>query len=200
MEFLGFVDGIKNVASAWAIASGTGDARATVVADVFHMIRGGGTVDDLLQVAGDRLACFHINDLPAQPDPLTQKDEDRVMVGEGIADLPRVIANLRIDRLSRAAVARAVQPRALGAGPFPGREAGPRPHSRAGRGVTGSSPRAAQREHSGPGSILGQILGVGIGADVLHELGRTLDHHLELAVDGDELPAFAGASQGVGRR
>ena len=29
------------------------------------------------------------------PDPLTQKDEDRVMVGEGIADLPRVIANLR---------------------------------------------------------------------------------------------------------
>ena len=95
MEFLGFVDGIKNVASAWAIASGTGDPRATVVADVFHMIRGGGSVDDLLQLTGDRLANFHINDVPAQPDPLTQKDEDRVMVGEGIADLPRVIANLR---------------------------------------------------------------------------------------------------------
>jgi len=95
MEFLGFVDGIKNVASAWAIASGTGDPRATVVADVFHMIRGGGSIDDLLTIPGDRLACFHINDLPPQPDPLTQKDEDRVMVGDGIADLPRVIANLR---------------------------------------------------------------------------------------------------------
>jgi 2-keto-myo-inositol isomerase len=95
MEFLGFVDGIKDVAGAWAIASGTGDASATVVADVFHMIRGGGRVDDLLQLPGDRLANFHINDVPAQPDPLTQKDEDRVMVGEGIADLPRVIANLR---------------------------------------------------------------------------------------------------------
>ena len=95
MEFLGFVDGVKNVATAWRIASGTGDARATVVADVFHMIRGGGTVDDLLQLSGDRLANFHINDVPAQPDPLTQKDEDRVMVGDGIADLPRVIANLR---------------------------------------------------------------------------------------------------------
>ena len=95
MEFLGFVDGIKDVSSAWAIASGTGDARATVVADVFHMIRGGGTVDDLLQLSGERLACFHINDLPRQPDPLTQRDEDRVMVGDGIADLPRVIANLR---------------------------------------------------------------------------------------------------------
>jgi sugar phosphate isomerase/epimerase len=95
MEFLGFVDGIKDVASAWAIASGTGDPDATIVADVFHMIRGGGRVDDLLSVPGDRLANFHINDLPAQPNPLTQKDEDRVMVGEGIADLPRVIANLR---------------------------------------------------------------------------------------------------------
>ena len=95
MEFLGFVDGIKNVASAWAIASGTGDPKAKLVADVFHMIRGGGSVDDLLLVPGDRMSCFHINDVPAKPDPLTQTDADRVMLGEGIADLPRVIANLR---------------------------------------------------------------------------------------------------------
>jgi sugar phosphate isomerase/epimerase len=95
MEFLGFVDGVKNVASAWAIASGTGDPRATVVADVFHMIRGGGSVDDLLRIGGETLACFHINDLPAKPDPLTQKDEHRVMLGDGIADLRRVVANLR---------------------------------------------------------------------------------------------------------
>ena len=95
MEFLGFVDGIKNVATAWAIASGCGERGATVVADVFHMIRGGGSVDDLLLLDGDRLSCFHINDLPAEPDPRTQTDADRVMVGEGIADLHRVIANLR---------------------------------------------------------------------------------------------------------
>jgi 2-keto-myo-inositol isomerase len=97
MEFLGFVDGVKNVATAWAIASGSGQprAKATIVADVFHMMRGGGSIDDLLSITGDRLACFHINDLPAVPHPLTQRDEDRVMVGEGIADLPRVIANLR---------------------------------------------------------------------------------------------------------
>ena len=95
MEFLGFVDGINNVSSAWAIAKGCGDPQATVVADVFHMIRGGGSVDDLLLLPGDRLANFHINDVPADPDPRTQTDYDRVMVGEGIADLPRVIANLR---------------------------------------------------------------------------------------------------------
>jgi sugar phosphate isomerase/epimerase len=59
------------------------------------MMRGGGSIDELLTIKGDRLACFHINDLPAVPDLLLQRDEDRVMVGEGIADLPRVIANLR---------------------------------------------------------------------------------------------------------
>jgi 2-keto-myo-inositol isomerase len=95
MEFLGFVAGVNNLAGAWAIASGTGDPRATVVADVFHMIRGGGSVDDLLTLEGRRLACFHLNDVPASPDPLTQTDADRVMIGDGIADLGRVIANLR---------------------------------------------------------------------------------------------------------
>ena len=95
MEFLGFVAGVKTVASAWTIAQDSGDPQATVVADVFHMIRGGGSVDDLKLLPGDRLANFHINDVPAQPDPLTQTDADRVMVGEGIADLPKVIANLR---------------------------------------------------------------------------------------------------------
>ena len=95
MEFLGFVDGIKNVTSAVTIARGCGEPGATVVADVFHMMRGGGSVDDLLELTGSSLACFHINDLPSHPDPRAQTDADRVMLGEGIADLPRVIANLR---------------------------------------------------------------------------------------------------------
>jgi 2-keto-myo-inositol isomerase len=95
MEFLGFVDGINNVDSAWTIARDCGEPGATIVADVFHMMRGGGSVDDLLKISGDQLAIFHINDLPAVPDPRTQTDADRVMVGEGIADLARVIANLQ---------------------------------------------------------------------------------------------------------
>lgn len=95
MEFLGFVDGINDVGSAWSIAENCGEPGATVVADVFHMIRGGGSVDDLRKLPGDRLSCFHVNDVPASPDPLTQTDADRVMVGDGVADLPRVIANLR---------------------------------------------------------------------------------------------------------
>ena len=52
-------------------------------------------MDDLLTISGDRLAIFHINDIPASPPPTWQTDSDRVMVGDGIADLRRAIANLR---------------------------------------------------------------------------------------------------------
>lgn len=95
MEFLGFVAGIKTMASAWAIAAASGVAGARIVADVFHMLRGGHSVDDLLMVAGDDLAIFHINDVPAAPRPTEQTDHDRVMIGDGTADLPRVLAHLR---------------------------------------------------------------------------------------------------------
>ena len=95
MEFLGFVRGIKDVASAKTIADGANDPEASVVADVFHMIRGGGSIDDLLLLQGATLANFHVNDVPATPDPLAQTDADRVLPGDGIADLPRVFANLR---------------------------------------------------------------------------------------------------------
>lgn len=92
MEFLGFVDGIHTLASARAIAD---PSDASVVADVFHLMRGGGHIDDLLTMPGDKMAIFHINDLPANPPPTEQTDSDRVMLGEGIADLHGVIANLR---------------------------------------------------------------------------------------------------------
>jgi 2-keto-myo-inositol isomerase len=95
MEFLGFSAGIKDVASVRAVAEGSGEPDATVVADVFHLLRGGGSVDDLLSLSGERIAIFHLNDLPASPPPREQTDSDRVMIGDGIADLPRVIAHLR---------------------------------------------------------------------------------------------------------
>lgn len=95
MEFLGFVQGVHTLAAARAIADGANDPDATIVADVFHLMRGGGHIDDLGTIRGADMAIFHINDLPADPPVLTQSDGDRVMVGDGIADLRGVIANLR---------------------------------------------------------------------------------------------------------
>lgn len=95
MEFLGFVDGVNTLRAAQEIAEGSAQPEATIVADVFHLIRGGGSIDDLLDIPGDRLSIFHINDIPSHPDPRIQSDADRVLPGDGIADLGRVVANLR---------------------------------------------------------------------------------------------------------
>jgi len=95
VEFLGFVEGVKTLASAKGIVDQSGETSGTLVADVYHLLRGGGSLDDLLRCRGNELGIFHINDLPAYPPVETQEDGDRVMLGEGIVDLPHVIENLR---------------------------------------------------------------------------------------------------------
>ena len=100
--------------SAWAIASGTGDPRATVVADVFHMIRGGGSVDDLLTLTGDstrllphqRPAARARSAHPEGRGPRHGRRRDRRPAARD-----RQSAH---DRLPRSAFARAIQPRACG--------------------------------------------------------------------------------------
>lgn len=95
LEFLGFVESIYTVASARSIAEATRDPDATIVADVYHMLRGGGSLDELSTLRGDQIAIFHIDDMPAKPPFREQTDYDRVMLGEGVVDLPKVIADLR---------------------------------------------------------------------------------------------------------
>jgi sugar phosphate isomerase/epimerase len=95
LEFLGFVDGIKTIDTVLSIADATRDPDATIVADVYHMMRGGGALEDLLKVRGAQIAIFHMDDMPSKPPFLEQTDFDRVMLGEGIVDLNQVIAHLR---------------------------------------------------------------------------------------------------------
>lgn len=95
MEFLGFAHGINTMTAAWAVAGGTADPDATVAADIFHILRGGRSVEDLVMVPGDRISIFQINDVPTAPLPTEQTDQDRVHIGDGIANLPRAIALLR---------------------------------------------------------------------------------------------------------
>ncbi len=95
MEFLGFVAGVRHLAAAWAIAAGSGVANPKIVPDIFHLLRGGGSLDDLLQLEGTRYSIMHWNDLPTTPSPTEQTDSDRVMPGDGFVDLARAARNLQ---------------------------------------------------------------------------------------------------------
>lgn len=95
LEFLGFTEQYKNVSSVIEVIASPELAHTPIVGDIYHLIRGGGQLEDLLQFGPGQLGIFHINDLPAEPPFAVQTDHDRVMLGEGLIDLKQSIALLR---------------------------------------------------------------------------------------------------------
>ena len=95
VEFLGFVKGIYKTEHAWKIAAPSGDSRASITPDIFHISRGGGKLEELDNVPTDHISIFHWNDVPAKPERSVQTDADRVLPGDGTYDLKGVAAYLK---------------------------------------------------------------------------------------------------------
>jgi 2-keto-myo-inositol isomerase len=95
MEFLGFVDHIKDIQTAWGIVVEAGDPDGTLVLDAFHQYNGGSSLVDLAALPMDRVAIVHIDDAPPTPLPGHLQDADRVYPGEGVIDLPAMLRLLR---------------------------------------------------------------------------------------------------------
>lgn len=95
MEFLGFAEGIYRIEHAWYIVERCGRPDGTIVMDTFHIFRGGSSFERIREVPADRIAVFHFNDAPAQPERAKQTDADRVFPGDGILPLKEVAGMLR---------------------------------------------------------------------------------------------------------
>ena len=95
MEFLGFVDGINQVKHAWEVMEVADHPDSTIVLDPFHIYRGGGEIEDMEGIPGEKIAVFHFNDAPAEPARAEQSDADRVYPGDGILDLGKMISILK---------------------------------------------------------------------------------------------------------
>ena len=95
MEYLGFAQDVNTIAAAIDIMRRSGHSEATIVLDPFHDFRGGGGHEAILELKAEQVAMCHFDDAPATPPADGQRDPDRVMPGEGIIDLPRVLSHLR---------------------------------------------------------------------------------------------------------
>lgn len=93
LEFLGFVDKYKRQGSVLNLARNF-EPTMPIVSDTYHLMRGGGSLEELAALKPGELGIFHINDLPAEPPIAVQTDYDRVMPGEGTLDLPHVVSLL----------------------------------------------------------------------------------------------------------
>lgn len=68
--------------------------KACFMPDVFHIYRGGSDFDGLSLLSTRAIRVFHMNDYPADPPRDRINDSHRVLPGDGIAPLTRILANI----------------------------------------------------------------------------------------------------------
>jgi sugar phosphate isomerase/epimerase len=94
VEVWGFSQSLNRLGEAALIAIESGHPDACILADVYHMYKGGSPAEGLKLVRGAAMHVFHVNDYPAiAPDQI--KDEDRVYPGDGTAPLTQIFNTLR---------------------------------------------------------------------------------------------------------
>lgn len=94
-EYISFFKSVYTLNKAWEIVQEVDDADATLILDAFHNWNSNSSLEDLRKIPANRISHYHIDDAHPQKAPCTQKDPDRVMVGDGQIDLKAEIAVLR---------------------------------------------------------------------------------------------------------
>lgn len=94
IEFVGFFQGIHTLGQAVAIALESRHPGACIVADTFHLYRGGSMYEGINWLRGELIGVCHFNDAPAQPAQSEQQDSDRLYPGDGILPLVPFVRDL----------------------------------------------------------------------------------------------------------
>ena len=95
VEFWGPVKFLNSLAEAAFIAVASGHPKACILADIYHMYKGGSGHDSVRLLHGDAIHVIHTNDYPADPPRDAIKDEHRVYPGDGVAPLTAFFRSLK---------------------------------------------------------------------------------------------------------
>jgi len=77
------------------VAMETGHPHACVLADVYHLYKGGSAIQGMHLLGPDAIQVVHINDYPSDPPREKIDDSYRVYPGEGVAPLGEILRILR---------------------------------------------------------------------------------------------------------
>jgi sugar phosphate isomerase/epimerase len=95
VEVWGFSKTLGRLGEAVLVAIESGHANACVLADVYHLHRGGSDFSGLRVVRGAAMHALHVNDYPASPPREQLTDAHRVYPGDGVAPLAAILRTLR---------------------------------------------------------------------------------------------------------
>jgi 2-keto-myo-inositol isomerase len=94
LEVWGFSKNLSRIGEVMLVAAESGHPKSCLLLDVYHIFKGGSDFNGLSLFSDDALQVFHINDYPDNPARAELNDSHRVYPGDGIAPLPRILAQL----------------------------------------------------------------------------------------------------------
>lgn len=95
VEVWGFSRTLGRLGEAALVAIDAGHPKACILADVYHLYKGGSSLEGLKLLSGSAIHVFHMNDYPASPPRETISDAQRVYPGDGVAPLGELFKTLR---------------------------------------------------------------------------------------------------------
>ncbi len=95
VEVWGFSKCLSRLGECAQLAIESGHPQACILADVYHLHKGGSGFTGLKLLTGAALQVFHMNDYPAKPGRADVTDAHRVYPGDGVAPLVAMLRDLR---------------------------------------------------------------------------------------------------------
>jgi 2-keto-myo-inositol isomerase len=95
MELWGFSKNLNRLGECVCVAVETGHPKACVLADVYHLHKGGSDYRGMQLLGPIAMHVFHLNDFPADPPREKIDDSHRVYPGDGAGPLPEMLRTLR---------------------------------------------------------------------------------------------------------
>ena len=95
VEMWGFSKTLGRLGEAAMVAAESGKPQACVLADIYHLHKGGSEFAGLKLLSESCIQVFHVNDYPETPGREKITDAHRVYPGDGVAPLSQVFNDLR---------------------------------------------------------------------------------------------------------
>jgi 2-keto-myo-inositol isomerase len=95
LEVWGSSRTLGRLGEAAMVAIESGHPKACILPDVFHLYKGGSSLEGIRLLAPAAIHVFHVNDYPADPPRRKLTDADRIYPGDGIAPYKTLLRDLR---------------------------------------------------------------------------------------------------------
>jgi 2-keto-myo-inositol isomerase len=95
LEVWGFSKTLSRLGEAACVAIESGHKDACILADVYHLYKGGSGFTGINQLNGSAMHVLHMNDYPSDPPRAAITDAHRLYPGEGVAPLKTFLRDLR---------------------------------------------------------------------------------------------------------